>query len=244
MKKSLLLTLACALFTVGAFAQSLSLSWTGGSLSNGDTVTYYGDTATTLAAEDIDCTNNGATALAVKVRKYPISIVSGSENSFCWGTCYLPNTLVSSMSVNINPSETSIEFIGDYKAKGNIGTSIVMYTFFDMNNPDDSVCLFVKYDCNMGSGVENNDPVTVEFSNAYPNPARDFTTFNYSLPASGQQARLILRDILGNVVSNTEINDHTGSLRLETGSLTDGVYFYSLLLNEQPFLTRKLIIKH
>ncbi len=244
MKKPLLLTLACALLTMGAFAQSLTLSWTAGPLANGDTVTYYGDTTLTLNADDIDCANSNAATIAVKVRKKPISIVSGSENTFCWGTCYLPATMTSTMFVEIAPSDASREFIGEYKAKGNIGTSIVEYTFFDMSNPDDSVCVFVKYDCNMGSAVEANAPVAVEFSNAYPNPAGNFTTFSYSLPATGEQARLVVRDMLGGVVSNQLITERNGSIRLETGSLNDGVYFYSLLLNEQPYLTRKLIIKH
>lgn len=243
MKKPLLLLLCCALFAAATYAQSLSLSWTGGAISNGQLITVSGDTTGTVYSY-VSCTNQNASTLGVKVKKKYISIVPGSQNTFCWGNCYLPNTFVSSDIIYIAKDSTSEEFSGEYKAQGNIGTSVVMYTFFDESNPDDSIAVQVAYDCALG--IENPDAMEgqISFSGAYPNPASHQTSFTYSLPASEHNAQLVIRDMVGNVVSRILISDLSGTLKVETGDLSDGVYFYSLMLNEQPYITRKLVIKH
>lgn len=243
MKKILLLICVSAFISVITNAQSLSLSWTGGAIANDDLITVTGDTTGTVYAFVL-CTNHNASTLGVKVKKKHVSIVPGSENTFCWGNCYIPSTFVSYDTIDIQKDSTSNAFSGEYKAKGNIGTTIVRYTFFDCLNPDDSISVRIAYDCGLGISVPEHQESNVMFSGAYPNPANYKTSFTYNIPASKGNAQLILRDMVGNIVSRTLITDQAGTLDVETSRLSDGVYFYSLLLVEQPYITRKLVIRH
>jgi hypothetical protein len=243
MRKRLLFVLISLFFFASAYAQSLSLSWTGGPIANGQNITIVGDTAGTVYSY-VDCQNTSAATLTVKVKKKHITIVPGSENSFCWVTCYLPSVYVSAYSVDIAADSIAHDFSGEYKAKGNIGMTTVMYTFYDEANESDSAWLFINYDCTLGSSVLEAKPEgRVEFSNAYPNPANNQTSFTYTLPSTEESARLVIRDMVGNIVSNIKL-ESTGTLKVETSSLSDGVYFYSLMLDEQPYFTKKLVVKH
>ena len=243
MKKVLLFASVSLLFFATAYAQSLSLSWVGGAISNGQTITIAGDTAGTVYSY-IDCSNTSATTVTVKVKKKHVNIVSGTENSFCWVTCYLPNVFLSNYSKDIAADSTAHDFSGEYNAHGNVGITTVMYTFFNIDNEADSAWVLVNYDCSMSSTPEIQKPAEVEFSNAYPNPASTQVSFRYKLPDMSGSPRMMIRDILGNTVISMPIRDTEGTLNVETSSLSDGVYFYSLTLDGQPYFTKKLVIKN
>lgn len=245
MKRGILFLVLSGLLFVTAYAQSLSLSWTGGALTNGQSITFVGDTTATLYSY-VDCTNNSGDSIFVKVKKIEIFCIPGSENLFCWYTCYLPNVYVSTFNIGIaGGGGVSHDFSGEYKAHGNLGISTVMYVFYNMVNENDSVSVIINYDCSMGAAVPELDKSVISFSNAYPNPAGIFTSFSYNLPASsGQNYRLVIRDMVGNIVTDKVLADEEGTIKINTAELKDGIYFYSLMADDQAYLTRKLIIRH
>lgn len=229
---------------VTAYAQSLSLSWTGGAINNEQTITVTGDTIGTVYSY-VNCKNDTSSTVTVRVRKKEISVVSGSENTFCWVNCYLPNIFTSPFSIDILADSVAHDFSGEYKAKGNIGITTIMYTFFNVADENDSVCVLVAYDCSLGSAVPEISDETIEFSNAYPNPANTFTSLSYSVPASEQNSlKIIIRDLVGNIISENILTDKEGTLKIFTEKFSDGVYFYSLIIDDQVFFTRKLIVRH
>jgi len=78
-----------------------------------------------LAVENISDNN-----INVKVKKTEISVVPGTENSFCWVMCYDASVLVSTKYITIPAhSMNSTDFYGEYYPKGHLGTSIIRYTF-------------------------------------------------------------------------------------------------------------------
>ena len=123
-------------------------------------------------------------------------------------------------------------------AKGN---SVIRYVFFNNDNPTDTVCVNVTFYANP-SGIESR-PFSVGISNPYPNPANNHTVFDYSLQ-SGNEGKLIIRNLLGSTVNEINLQGNSGNVTLNTSDLPDGIYFYTLLVNEQSRSTRKLIVKH
>jgi hypothetical protein len=67
--------------------------------------------------------------------------------------------------------------------------------------------------------------------------------FSSSVP-QGSDAKLIIRNLLGTVVRDVDINSKSGKLSLNTSDLADGVYFYSVIVNGNPQFTKKLVIRH
>ena len=94
--------------------------------------------------------------------------------------------------------------------------------------------------------IANQNIISANFSlsEAYPNPANSETKFDYNLPKSVKEVKIIIRSLLGFVVSEHLIEGTIGTLTIQTNDLTGGFYFYSLIINGDIKITRKLIVKH
>lgn len=240
MKKVLLLVVAGLFITSFSFAQSLSLSNSGGALNNGDTITVSGTITSTIVVYAF-VENLTSSPIDVKVRKIEIDTVPGSKNYLCWGLCFDPIVYVSPDPITINGNSINdIDFSGDYKAQGNSGITKIRYVFFDENNPSDSVYIQVHFDAITGIKDISKD---IKFSNAYPNPASASTTISYSLPKNSNNARIVIRDLLGATVKEIPITDFKGKKTITTSDMQDGIYFYSLVLDEKIITTKRLIIR-
>jgi hypothetical protein len=244
MKNSVLYFSLFVLLGFSVKAQNLVISDTNGVVyNNGDTITV----TTTLTGTNylyLHVLNSGIDSLSVKAKKKEISIVSGSANTFCWGlVCFDPVVIVSPVAIWIAPDSISNTFDAQYKANNHIGISILLYTFFDENNIADSSSVFVKFD-GLHSNVPEIVPEKVLFSNASPNPANGYSNISYALPGNGFENRIVVRDMIGNDVYNELLVENSGTIKIDTYSLSNGVYFYTLIVNGKPYATRKLIIKH
>lgn len=226
-----------------ASAQSLSLSYAGGAISNGGNVYVYADSGYYNVMEShIFVTNTSAGSLDVKVKKTEVSTISGSENSFCWGMCYLPAVFVSPDPITIGAGVMDDHsFIGDYKPRGHLGETVILYTFYNIANTNDSVCVNVHYTAT--PVAVPTFVATPTLSNAYPNPASSKVSFNYDLKSFASEAFIIIKDLTGNEVKREYISGSTGRLTLNVDDLSEGVYFYSLIIDGKASTTKKLIVQ-
>lgn len=79
-------------------------------------------------------------------------------------------------------------------------------------------------------------------SDPMPNPANDFTTINYQLPAGTQHAFLELYSISGALLARLPLDPTASSLTLNTSELQNGIYFYALESAGRIVKTNKLIV--
>ncbi|MFO8055591.1 MAG: T9SS type A sorting domain-containing protein [Bacteroidales bacterium] len=233
------------LFIIGisfsGFAQSLSLMHNQDSLTHGEEVHVYGDTTTNVVYAYVDVVNNTDFDIDVHVRKYEQTLVGGSENYFCWGQCYPPSAYVSSAAITVDSQSVSYEFEGEYMPHENLGTSKIMYVFFDESDPDDSVAVVVNYVVTPVNMEEAGfEPL---FSAAYPNPSDDQVAFKYELPATVRDAKVVIRNMIGAVVKEAPLSGKSGEVTIETGDLNEGMYFYSYILEGKTHSTKKLVIQ-
>lgn len=243
MKKILLFSIISYFSVLGIFAQSIKLQdKSGNNINNGDTIVMVSTDSHATFAIGMDVINSSPTSLAVRAKKTELSIIPGSENYFCWVSCYVPSIFVSPDSLIIGANSTNKIFSGDYEANGNAGASYIRYTFFNDADYNDSIALVVKYIAGSGVGIDNSDPV-VTLSNLYPNPASNKVSINYNLNGANN-ARMEIRNILGSVVKIQEINETSGQINIDVSDLTNGVYFYSFIVNEQVIKSTKLVIQH
>ncbi|MEI6576050.1 MAG: T9SS type A sorting domain-containing protein [Bacteroidota bacterium] len=243
MKKLILFFAAFLLLTASLIAQTLSLSTTAGPQPNGSDYTVFGDYQTTITAY-VAVHNNSANNISVLVKKTEVSVLGNSTNYFCWVQCYGGNVFVSPDAMPMAPNSVNLSsFSGDYDSQGHLGTSTIRYTFYLDNNANDSVAINVHFYAGY-AGI--NDPIAakIQFSDAYPNPARNNVSFTYSLPSvTSGNASVTVRNLLGSEVKNIAITDKQGKLNFSVADLESGVYFYSLIVDNASVLTRKLIIK-
>ena len=78
---------------------------------------------------------------------------------------------------------------------------------------------------------------------SYPNPTAGEAVIPYSLPQHYHQARIVIREIAtGREVRNFVLKKGSSSLKADAGSLSNGLYLYSLLVDEKPVATKKLAV--
>ena len=210
---------------------------------SGDTVYVQGDASAYDIAEELHVQNNGGSALDVKVKKIQIQILSGSSNSFCWAEqCYPSSVIVSTHSQNIAAGAVTsgaTDLSAHYSPGGNVGTSIIAYTAFDINNISDSTIVYVVYDA--VTGIETAS-VSV-FSGPVPNPASSIVTFNCDVK-NGNSYSFNLYNLLGKVVYSKQLHSGQNKFSLNVSDLPEGIYVYSYLTDNKKQKTGRLIISH
>ena len=187
--------------------------------------------------------NNSATDAPFKVKKIEDNILTGTVNTFCFNEqCYPPYVMQTPSSILLAAGDTTLSssFYAEYTPGGVAGSSTITYVVFNANNPNDSTYVNITYNAELAS-VPRNDFTRVEFSNPYPNPANSQTKINYNIPVSYVRATITLRNLIGTTVKEIELPNPQGKLVIDLSDLNEGIYFYSLIIDGNVILTRKLI---
>ncbi|MBS4061829.1 MAG: T9SS type A sorting domain-containing protein [Bacteroidetes bacterium] len=246
MKKILLFIFSLIVSTTVSFSQSLTIIYEGAPISNEDTVQVNGELPNIAFYEIVSharIKNNTDREVSVKVERITLDTVPGSMNQFCWVQCFAPWISVSPLAYKIPAYDTTADevFSGHYLPQNKMGTSILKYVFYLENNPDDKVSFVVRY---VVSPASIEDIASkIKFGNAYPNPANNKVSFNYDFPIGVTTASLKIYNLLGQAVAEQSISESTGRLEMPVNNLNEGVYLYSLTINNSVIVTKKLIIR-
>lgn len=242
MKNVLLVAFFFSFFSIQSFTQSFELYHNGELFPSGGTITVIGEAQPQLwLYAHMSIKNISETDKYVKARKHEIDVVTGSDNTFCWVICWLNTIFTSPSGLTLEPGELNETFTGDYISNGNSGVTIMRYSFFDDDNPMDSVYFYAEF--NAGTvGIDEMGIESVVVSHAYPNPARSQVSFDYTIPATASQATIRVHNLLGSVVKEIRLTEPTGKVTVDVNDLKDGFYFYSITANNEIIDTRRLVI--
>ncbi|NTW33008.1 MAG: T9SS type A sorting domain-containing protein, partial [Bacteroidetes bacterium] len=229
------------IFIPAAISQSFQLSYNGTVISNGTDIYAWGDsTYGTIITKEISVKNISSSSVSSVGKKIETNQISGTSSMFCFGTCY-PSTTSESETVSITNNHDTV-FSVDYKPKGHLGESIITCVVYNVNNINDSAWFVIHFNATPAT-IKEVAITKPEISNPYPNPAKDYTCFNYSFPKNTINIKFILQNIIGTTIKEIEIGNTDGKLTLITNDLKEGVYFYSFLAGEKLIITRKLVIR-
>lgn len=83
----------------------------------------------------------------------------------------------------------------------------------------------------------------ITIHDVYPNPVSDYAFIEYQLTNEAIKANVIIHNILGMPMGDYELPSFETRVKLFTEDLAPGVYFYTLYLDNDGVLTRKLIVR-
>ncbi len=84
----------------------------------------------------------------------------------------------------------------------------------------------------------------VEYStNAFPNPAHNYTIIPYKLPESVNEGEIRLMDVKGILIRSYRVDKHFDHLRIDTSDLPAGVYVYSVVVDRGIVQTAKFVVR-
>ncbi len=255
MKKTILLLLFLGGFFLFTQAQitkvqnDITLTWNGETL--GDTVVISdapgGLGELLFQAVVHNNTNNGMNVL---VARNTISMVEGTDNSFCWpNTCWSPMVDTSGEYGFIPAGGQSSDsaFSGHYSyndANGNhlYGTSFVKFSFFNKDHPEVIDSVIVKYMLGY-TGIEEDSFKGTKVSDIYPNPATSFATIDYHMNNSAQTGKVRIINLVGKLVKEIPMLKREGKVKINLSGLSQGIYFYTVSFDGTIYKTKKLIVK-
>ncbi|NTW25456.1 MAG: T9SS type A sorting domain-containing protein [Lentimicrobium sp.] len=242
MRKSILFLIAGMLMVSSVVAQSFVIKDKSGVEVTGQTVDHICPPADGFVSLGMDVFNVSDARKNVKVRKHEMAMVEGSEISICWLACYPPFIFETPDPINIEPGTFSPNFTGDITYLTTQGTTTAKFVFFDVDNPTDSSFVIVNFI--IGTlGLNDNPAALSNLSNAYPNPASSNVYFDYSLPSNTGNAQIRINNLLGTTVREITLDKNEGKAQLDVNSLKNGIYFYSLMINNSATITRKFVVK-
>lgn len=214
-------------------------------------VNFWGGPGDNIIKE-LNVKNTSSISKGYKVKRTFVSGVSViaplDTVEVCWNVCLQPNwALVQALGVvNIAAGDTAsfggtgIGFHSTFKPNMNLGERVVRYTFYDNANNSDSVNYIAHY-FSTGVNITEGDVKLFNFSNAFPNPATTSTTIKYDFPIASK-AKLRVYNCMGGLVKEVRVEDESGKININTEEFSDGIYFYSLMVNDKIVATKKLIV--
>lgn len=152
-----------------------------------------------------------------KVEDYIIKVEPGQTLS----------ALQVALESGLSARESSVRFVVFNKAQPNLGQEFTI-NFSVEEKPEKG-------------NIYNSRFITLH--DVYPNPVTDNATVYYKILEDNVKARILMRNILGNLVGDYELNPAETQLRLKTEDLNAGIYFYTLYLEGESVITHKLIVK-
>jgi hypothetical protein len=247
MKKLLLSVYLISAMAFFGYSQNLTLSDIHGPIAANSTIIQSGTPDSVELITYLNVKNIGGSALNVLCKKVEFTMIDSAEITMCWaGLCYPASTFVSPNAQLIDAGQTNTEFIAHYTQIAynhfKPGESVVRWVFYDRSNVNDSVSVTIKY-TTFPLGIEEANTRQAMISNAFPNPANTTASFNYAIP-SGSQGKIIIRNLIGSTVQTEQVPSFAGKMTINTSSLSDGIYFYSLMLDGKISQTKKLVVKH
>ncbi|NPD44121.1 MULTISPECIES: T9SS type A sorting domain-containing protein [unclassified Lentimicrobium] len=186
--------------------------------------------------------NISANDIEIKIRLEEVSVPEGSTNYFCGlGSCFAPGTMETPNSWPIAAGEmigNAGVFSAHYQANGVYGNAVLRYTFFNIDNLNDTISVTFTYDGTTTSIGEVNSDLAVD---VYPNPAQDIVYVDVA-QLNLEQGSVEVYNALGELSFVQELKGES-SLKLNLGSLPRGVYLYRIVSQGNYGRTSKLILK-
>jgi len=233
MKKILLTLTALISFNFGN-SQSLKLN-------TQDTLIVVGASTDFELIADIDVENNSVDQLAVDVKRTVLSSPPQFSNYFCWTACYLPDVDTSLAPLNIGAYDINSAFSGHIRPNGTLGVAEILYTFFDSNNPNDSVSVLVIYNVTP-VGIEDLNSTTV--TNFFPNPSSSSINISYNSNDFNTGASISIFDLAGKEIHSSLLNLNLNNVIIDISAFQNGIYFYSVSNSKINSERKKFIVKH
>jgi len=189
--------------------------------------------------------NTSDKAITLIIRKISEQIGSTQKNYFCLDNHCL-DQITEDHIVKIEPGQTLSNLQAALEAGLVPGVSSVRYLAFNKSNP----AQFLEVDLNFAveekpekaaSNIYTSRFITLY--DVYPNPAMDHANVAYKLINDRIKAKILVHNILGNVIGEYALPFLETSIRIKTDDLSAGIYFYTLYIDNEGVTTRKLIVK-
>jgi hypothetical protein len=195
----------------------------------------------------VNIKNTSGSAKSYNVIRYDMQLNAGSVAYYCFGgSCYGNTIFISPSPLTLNAGQSASQVQGSYNMltadldEGpTVGPGTVKYTFINTALASDSVQFTLKYNGVVGLTENAN---SISSFDAYPNPAKDYTSFKIN-SKTNSDAKLEVFNALGGLIStkNIQINEGKNKVDYNVENLPAGIYFASIKIGTTT-TTKKFVV--
>ena len=178
------------------------------------------------------------------IRKVISDIGSTQKNYFCIdANCF--DQKVEDHIVKIEPGQTLSNF--NVVLEGGLvsTSSSVKYIAYNKSNPAESAEIELRF--TIEEKPEKQNIYTsrhISIQDVYPNPINDHAVVDYKILNDKIKAKIVIHNILGSQVGEYDLPSLESKVKIRGEELNAGIYFYTLYIDNEGVMTRKLIVKH
>lgn len=221
---------------VGGYSQSLQIV---------ETKSFYNVKIGEQIRTSIKLKNLSDKPVNVLVRRDNTQLGSSQETYFCWDNdCKDQIVSQTYISQVIQPGEILETFTSVLESGLDETASSIKYVFYNRDDPSDFTEIrldySVKEQVSRGQLFSSAD---ITLSDIYPNPASEIAYLDYIFLNEEIETKLVLHNLLGSVVSEFKLNPVEQELKIFTSDFKPGVYFYTIYVDNEGKVTKKLVIK-
>lgn len=179
--------------------------------------------------------------ISLVIERAENNISNDQSSSICWGKECAENT---SLQKKIESGTSANDLLVIFEAGLSGGYSSVKYYIFDRNNPQDIIDLVVHYTIDeqpVNASIYNSD--RIQINEVYPNPVSDYLYITYSFKDDNSKAQIGIHNVLGGIIKEYTLEPLEYKAKINTTELNQGVYFYSLSINNETVLIKKFVVR-
>lgn len=176
------------------------------------------------------------------IRKKSAEMGSSQKGYFCLGKNCLEQG-IDEFTKRVEPGQT-IDLFYTLETGLVTGLTTLRFEVFARGNPHDALehGVAIQIDEKRESAfVFHSKDITIH--DVYPNPVTDQAFIDYRIHNEGIKAKVVIHNILGRTMNETALPVFETKIRLPAEELTTGIYFYTLYLDNDGVLTKKLIVR-
>lgn len=224
--------LAC--MALGAAAQSFEL----GALQE----VYRGHIGEVVEVP-LKLTNHSEKPLILIIRRINASLGGTQKSFFCPENSCLEQE-VEDLIIRLEPQESLSDFHIALDAGLANGNSSAKYLVFNRYNPTETLEFELNFSVEDRTSKEDifTHPQIV-IHDVYPNPIVDHAFINYNMTSDAVDAKIVIHNILGNSIDEYNLPSAENKVKIRAESMNAGIYFYTLYLDNEGVITRKIIVK-
>jgi hypothetical protein len=187
--------------------------------------------------------NTSDKAITLIIRNVDAQIGSSQRNYFCLDNNCLDHK-VEDFIVKIEPGQVMNNFQVVLDAGLVSGESSLRYVAFNKFNPGHVVEFDLNFIVEEKPEKQNlYSSRLITLHDVYPNPVVDQAVVDYKMNNDQVKAKIVVHNILGNVVGEYSLPSSENFVRVRTDDLSAGIYFYTLYVENEGVITRKLIVR-
>jgi len=187
--------------------------------------------------------NNTTKAQFYIIRKLQSDLNTTQKGYFCFDKTCLESG-IEEFSKKVEAGETLQNFYYVLESGLQSGVGSVKFQVFTKGSSTDAMDYAVNFSIQEKGPkqiIYKSKDITIQ--DVYPNPVQDLAYMDYRIHNESITAKVIIHNILGLVIGELELSPLEDRVKIHSDEFVSGIYFYTVYVNNNGVLTRKLIIR-